>query len=71
MLLLKKFTLGFLSGPAVRNSLLMQKMQFLSLGQENSPREGSDNPLSILAWEISWIEESGGLQSMGFQKSWT
>ena len=26
---------------------------------------------SILAWEISWTEESGGLQSMGLQNSWT
>ena len=26
---------------------------------------------SILAWEISWIEEPGELQSMGSQKSWT
>ena len=25
---------------------------------------------SILAWEISWTEELGGLQSMGLQ-SWT
>ena len=25
----------------------------------------------ILAWRISWIEEPGGLQSMGSQKSWT
>ena len=24
---------------------------------------------SILAWEIPWIEEPGGLQSMGLQKS--
>ena len=23
---------------------------------------------SILAWEIPWIEETGGLQSMGFQR---
>ena len=23
---------------------------------------------SILAWEIPWIEESGGLQSMGLQE---
>ena len=23
---------------------------------------------SILAWEISWTEESGGLQSMGSQR---
>ena len=26
---------------------------------------------SILAWEIPWMEETGELQSMGFQKSWT
>ena len=26
---------------------------------------------SILAWEILWIEEPGGLQSMGLQKGWT
>ena len=26
------------------------------------------NPLGILAWEIPWIEEAGGLQSMGLQK---
>ena len=26
---------------------------------------------SILAWEIPWIDEPGGLQSMGLQKSWT
>ena len=24
---------------------------------------------SILAWEIPWTEEPGGLQSMGLQKS--
>ena len=26
---------------------------------------------SILAWEIPWTEEPGGLQSTGLQKSWT
>ena len=25
---------------------------------------------SILAWEIPWTEEPGGLQSMGLQKNW-
>ena len=28
-------------------------------------------PSSILAWEIPWTEEPGGLQSMGSQKSRT
>ena len=26
---------------------------------------------SVLAWEIPWTEEAGGLQSMGWQKSHT
>ena len=26
---------------------------------------------SILAWEIPWTEEPGGLPSMGLQESWT
>ena len=25
---------------------------------------------SILAWEIPWAEDPGGLQSIGLQKSW-
>ena len=35
---------------------------------ERSPGEGNGNPLSILAWEIPWTEEPGGLQSMGLQE---
>ena len=27
--------------------------------------EGNGTPLSILAWKIPWMEEPGGLQSMG------
>ena len=26
---------------------------------------------STLAWKIPWMEDPGGLQSMGFQKNWT
>ena len=33
-----------------------------------SPRGGNGNPSSILAWKIPWIEEPGGLQSMGSQR---
>ena len=29
------------------------------------------NQSSILAWEIPWTEEPGGLQSIGLQKSQT
>ena len=35
------------------------------------PGEGNGNPLCIPAWEIPWIEEPGGLQSMGSQKNQT
>ena len=31
--------------------------------------EGNDNPSSIFAWEIPWIEKPGRLQSMGAQKT--
>ena len=40
-------------------------------GLGRSPGEGYGNPLHFLAWEIPWTEKSGGLQSMGSQKSQT
>ena len=33
-----------------------------------SPGEGNGNHSSLLAWKISWVEEPGGLQSMGLQR---
>ena len=33
-----------------------------------SPGEGMATHSCILAWEIPWAEEPGGLQSMGLQK---
>ena len=33
-----------------------------------SPGEGNATHSSILAWEIPWAEEPGGLQSMGSQR---
>ena len=40
-------------------------------GSGRSPGEGNGNHANILAWEIPWTEEPGGLQSMGSQKSQT
>ena len=37
-------------------------------GLGRSPREGMATCSSILAWEIPWTEESGGLQSARPQK---
>ena len=38
-------------------------------GLGRSPGEEMATHSSILAWEIPWTEQSGGLQSMGLQKS--
>ena len=46
----------------------MQEMQVRSLGQEDYLEEGMATNSSILAWEIPWTEEPGGLQSMGLQR---
>ena len=40
------------------------------LGQEDPLEEGIATHSSILAWEISWTEEPGGLRFIGVQ-SWT
>ena len=39
-----------------------------SLGQEDPLEEGMATHSSILAWEIPWTEEPGGLQSTGSQR---
>ena len=51
--------------PAVQET---QEMQVLFLGQEYPLEEEMAIHSSILAWEIPWTEESGGLQSMGSQR---
>ena len=37
-------------------------------GSGRSPGRGNGTHSSILAWEIPWTEEPGGLQSMGLQR---
>ena len=46
----------------------MQEMQVRSLGQEDPLEEGMATHLSVLAWEILWTEDPGGLQSIGLQR---
>ena len=46
----------------------MQEMQVQSLGQEDPLEEEMATRSSILAWEIPWTEETGGLQSVGLQR---
>ena len=46
----------------------MQETGVQSLGWENLLEEGMATLSSILAREIPWTEEPGGLQSMGSKK---
>ena len=43
-------------------------MQVLSVGQEDPLEQGMVTHSSILAWEIPWTEEPGGLQFMVLQR---
>ena len=45
----------------------MQETWVRSLGWEDPLEEGMDAHSSILAWEIQWTEEPGGLQSIRSQ----
>lgn len=47
----------------------MQEMLVTSLGQEDPLEGGVATYSSILAREIQWTEEPGGVQSMGSQES--
>ena len=40
-------------------------------GQEDPLEKEMETHSSILTWEILWTEKRGGLQSMGWKKSWT
>ena len=46
----------------------MWETQVRSLGREDPLEEEMATHLSILAWEIPWTEEPGGLQSVGLQQ---
>jgi len=63
-----------------RASLVAQRLKHLPAMQETRVRSLSQEDLlekemathsSILAWRIPWMEEFGGLQSMGHKESHT
>ena len=51
----------------VKNLPAMQETPVRSLGWEHPLEEEMETHSSILAWEIPWTVEPGGLQSMGSQ----
>ena len=65
---------GFPSSSAVKNPPPVRKRQetwVWSLGWEDPFKKEMATYSSMLAWEILWTEEPGGLQSIGSRKSWT
>ena len=46
----------------------VQEIPIRSLGWEDPLKKDMATHSSILAWEIPWTEEPGGLQSMGLQR---
>ena len=46
----------------------MQEIRVWTLGGEDPLEKGMAIHSSILAWGIPWIEEPGGLHSMGLQR---
>ena len=52
----------------IENLPTMQETQVPSLGQEDPLEEEMATHSSLLAWEIPWTEEPGGLQSMALQR---
>ena len=52
----------------VKNLPAMSEAWVQSLGLEDPLEKKMATHSSILAWRILWTEESGGLQSMGWQR---
>ena len=52
----------------IKNLPAMKETLVLSLGQEDPLKKGMATLSCVLAWRISWTEETGGLQSMGLQR---
>ena len=55
----------------VKHLPIMQETQVRSLGREDPLEKEMVTHSSILARKIPWMEETGGLQSMGSQRDTT
>ena len=60
--------MAFSGGSVVKNLPAKQETWVWSQGQEDSLEREMATHSSILAWEILWMEKSGGLQSMGHKE---
>ena len=62
---------AFLVAQTVKNLPEMQGRQFSPWERKTPLQKEMATHSIILAWEIPWTDEPGGLQSMGLQKSRT
>ena len=62
------FFVASLAAQTVKSLPAMQETWVRSLGQEDLLEEEMATHSGILAWKIPWMEEPGGLQSMGSQR---
>ena len=53
---------------AIKNLPDVQETRVLSLGREDFLEKEMATHSNILAWKIPWMEEPGGLKSMGLQR---
>ena len=65
---IEKYHLTIPGGSVIRHLPVMQETQVQSLCREDPLEEEMTNHSSILAWEVTWIEEPGGIQPMGVTK---
>ena len=59
---------GFPGDSVVKNLPAKQETQIGSLGWEDPLEKEMASHSSVLAWEIPWTEELGGLESIGLQR---
>ena len=60
--------MGYPGGLGVKNLPAVQETQVQSLGIKDPLEKEIATHSSILAWEMPWTEEPGGLQSMVSQR---
>ena len=63
--------MGFPGGSVVKNLPAKQEIWVRSLGLEDPQEKEMVTHSGILAWELPWTEDPGGLWSMGVSKSGT
>ena len=61
----------FLVAQTVKRLPTMRETRVQSLGWEDPLEKEMAIHSSTPAWKIPWMEEPGGLQSIGVTKSWT